>query len=49
MNWGEFKKLLEDAGITDDWEIDYFDYDGSTAQIIKDERSKDGRKWVTVR
>jgi hypothetical protein len=25
MNWGELKKIIEDAGVTDDMDIDYID------------------------
>ncbi len=51
MKWGEFKKLVEAEGVTDDFKIDYIDVDGccSFIAVNKDVRSMDGTKWVAVR
>jgi len=51
MRWGEFKKLVEEEGVTDDFIIDYIDFDGygNFVAVNKDERSQNGVKWVAVR
>lgn len=32
--WGEFKKQVEERGITDDWEVSYIDWDDGHVMAV---------------
>ncbi len=45
MNWGEFKKKVEEAGVTDDMKISWIDVDDCLYLQVKIEKSS---KWFSV-